>query len=243
MASNASFMELSGLFDDAAEHLPENLYINMYNKLKECKDRTQPTQDRFEQAVYVFELKERCAILESDVEEYIERENLMKNTIKNLKEKVNCMSLSINSYRRELSRRNVNITITEVRNERGISQEYTLEPDNELVVGETIRADWKMNGFYSGKYFNGKILGVKGDPIVPDRWPMDFIQGMSYTIKFDDGEIQHGIQREYIKKIVNPLIFIKPEKITVGTITNPQTDRQIKVGGRKYKQLKKDKII
>ena len=236
MASNASFMELSGLFDDAAEHLPENLYINMYNKLKECKDRTQPTQDRFEQAVYVFELKERCAILESDVEEYIERETTMKNTIKILKEKEKKITYCIKSYRRELSRRNVSITETICATEN--SDKYMIEPGSELTVGETIMADWRNgHGFYSGMYFTGTILEIKGDPIVPDRWPMDFIQGRYYNIKFDDDEIQQGVQREYIKKIA------KPAKMTVGTVNNPQTGGQIQVGGRKYKHLKKNKII
>ena len=236
MSINAAFMELSGLFDDAAEHLPENLYINMYNKLKECKDRTQPTQDKFEQAVYVFELKESCAILESDIEEYIERENLMKNTIKILKEKEKKISYCIESYRRELSRRNVNITVNPCTTEN--SDKYIIEPDNELIVGETIRADWRNgHGFYSGMYFTGTILEIKGDPIVPDRWPMDFIQGRYYNIKFDDDEIQQGVQREYIKKITSPM------KMTVGTVNNPQTGRQIQVGGRKYKQLKKNKLI
>jgi len=37
----STFMEMSGFMDEIAGHVPENLYLRMYNKLKNCKDVTQ----------------------------------------------------------------------------------------------------------------------------------------------------------------------------------------------------------
>jgi len=36
--SNLTFMEMSDLIYETADHLPDNIYLNMYNKLKCCKD-------------------------------------------------------------------------------------------------------------------------------------------------------------------------------------------------------------
>ena len=82
----STFMEMSGFMDEIAGHVPENLYLQMYNKLKNCKDVTQHliSQHKENEVITQRNLKKQVCQIKAHKKDKLK----MKKDIKNLKESV-----------------------------------------------------------------------------------------------------------------------------------------------------------